>query len=155
MLQQIVPLQDESIGHQSDPRRKGNQNHSMYFKLLFTIKIYKAMYDTRLEAGVSAVTSKRSFTEVSFYAERHRSVSFIFVFGCLWNFLVSCETHHLEIVPVPMALPLDVPEPGRKAQMEIAIAIPASQNVTPLPEKRGRESCSGAALKGSCPKRRL
>lgn len=154
MLWQIVPLEQESIGHQSNPRRRGKQNYSMYFKLLFTSKVYKATYDTRLGAGVSAVTSKRRFTEVSFCAERHRILSFIFGSGWLWQFLVPCETHHLEIVPVHTALKPGVPEPGRKAlagEVEIAIAIPVRQKETRLPEKWGRESYSGAALKGSYP----
>lgn len=88
------------------------------------------MYDTRLGARVSEVTSKCSSTEVSFYTERLGSLTFIFYSGCLWHFLVMCETQHLEIAPVDTALKLCVPEPGRKAQageMEIAIAIPVSK----------------------------
>lgn len=127
----------------------------MYFKLLFTIKMYKAVYDTRLGARVSAVTSRCSSTEVSFYAERLGSLSFIFYSGCLWHFLVPCESRRLEIVPLHTALKLGVPEPGRKAQageMEIVIAIPVSQKETHLPEKWGRK---GAALRGSYPERRV
>lgn len=130
----------------------------MYFKLLFTITMYKAICDTILGARVTVVTSKCSFTKVSFYAERHRSVSFIFSSECLWYFLVPCETHHLEIVPAHAALKPGVSKPGRKAQageMEIAIAIPVSQKEAHLLGKRGRESYSGAALKGSYPKRRV
>jgi len=76
----------------------------------------------------------------------------------LWHFLVPHETHHLENVPVHTAVRPGVPEPGSRAQageMKVAAAIPVSPEEPYLPEKWGRESYSGAALKGSSPESRV
>lgn len=123
----------------------------MYFKLLFTIKMYKAVYDTRLGDRVSVVTSKRSFTEVSFYAERCKIVSFFFVSACLWHFLAPCDTHHVEIVPVPTTLEPGVPKSCRKTQasgVETAIVTECDTEGDTSAEKWRRENYSGAASKG-------
>lgn len=68
----------------------------------------------------------------------------------LWVFLVPCETHHPEIIPVHAVLKLGFPQPGRKAQageMEITIA-------TPERATSAREVGRGELLQGSYLKRR-
>lgn len=92
MLWQIVPLQEESICHQSHSRRRVKQNQSIYFTLLFIIKMHKVMYDAKQGARASAVIRKCSFYWSTFFMLRHKTYSFILSCECLWHFFVPCET---------------------------------------------------------------